>query len=134
MLIDFFDVPTSRKELKSVTTGKNEYSKEEYIEVPNKLPTLFRFAMSIGVNKLTVLRWTEEYEDFCNAYNSIKDLQKEFLTTNGLRGLYPPSSFIFVAKNVTDMTDEKKVDVTSKGESLGYVILPPEVPLNAPKK
>lgn len=126
-MIDFFDKPKNYERVKSTMTNEEKgYSKEETELVANDLPTLYRFAQSIGVDKLSLLRWVDEYPEFCNAYNAIKELQKEFLMDNGLKGLYPPSTFIFVAKNVTDMTDERKVDVTSAGEKLGYVVLPPE--------
>jgi hypothetical protein len=135
MMINFFDVPKNQLVVKKKTTfirkGENERTEEEFETIPNDLPTLYRFARSIGVSKTTVLKWIEDHEDFLDAYNSIKDIQKEFLSDNGLRGLYPPSSFIFVAKNVTDMTDQKQIDHTSKGNALGYVVLPPEQIPNA---
>lgn len=129
MMIDFFDIPKSErvlKKTKSVSKGEYSIDEEEFEDVPNDLPTLYRFAKSIGCSKTTVIEWTEQHPEFLNAYNAIKDIQKEFLMSNGLKGLYPPSSFIFVAKNVTDMTDQKNIDHTTQGKPLGYVVLPPE--------
>ena len=117
-IIEFFSGPKSERIVKSVITGKNDYEKTEYETVPLELPTLRKFARSIGVNKDTVIEWTKQHPEFSDAYNEIKELQKEFLVDNGLAGLYPPASFIFTAKNITDMRDQTQIDHTSKGEQI----------------
>jgi len=130
-IIDFFSGPKSERIVKSVTTGKNEYEKTEYVTVPCELPTLAKFARKIGVNKDTVIEWTKQHKEFSDAYNDIKDLQKEFLVDNGLAGLYPPASFIFTAKNITDMRDKSEIDHTSKGEQInGFNYVTPNDPNN----
>lgn len=118
--------------------GKVKKAGVKYKLVPNAMPTLFQFARRIGVAYSTVWRWAERgddpelerrlqahlegkevlpgeellkikgLKDFCNAYKDAKELQKEFLINLGLAGVSPPSSFIFVAKNVTDMRDERR--------------------------
>lgn len=104
----------------------------EYIYIPNDLPTLDKFARQIGVDGITLVRWaTDKYPDdypdkekagqikrpkFCSAYHEAKILQKEFLMDNGLRGMYNPSAFIFVATNLTNMrskTDPLPTDAKS---------------------
>lgn len=148
-LIDFFDVEAYKKETMEKTTeyfasGDVKKESEKFKLVPNKLPTLFRFSREIGVSKPTVLAWTKarigtrekdltnkkdtrllKYPEFLSAYNAIKDMQKEFLIELGLAGASPPASFIFVAKNVTDMRDKIEVPVDDKGNPVtGFVILP----------
>ena len=124
-IIEFFDIPTHTRELKSEinsTSGKNgqnEFNKKEWVDKPNKLPTFFRFAQSIGVAKSTVLDWADinnkdKYIGFYDAYNAAKEIQKEFLIDNGLAGRYPPASYIFTAKNITDMTDKQNIEHTGK--------------------
>lgn len=118
--------------------GKPKKASEKYKFVPNRMPTLFNFARKIDVAYSTVWRWAERGDDpelerrlqnhiegkevlpatefaklaslkeFCNAYKEAKEMQKEFLINLGLSGNTPPAAFIFVAKNVTDMKDEKK--------------------------
>jgi hypothetical protein len=113
-LIKFFAARKSKRVLKAHITGKNDYEKDEYETVPNELPTFAKFARKIGVNGDTIVEWAKKYKEFSAAYNVAKELQKEFLVDNGLAGLYPPASFIFTAKNVTDMRDKQEVEVTGK--------------------
>ena len=108
-IIAFFDIPLSERVLKSHTTGKNEYEKDEYIDKPNPVPFFSKFARVIGVHVDTLNEWCKVYPEFSEAYNTCKDIQKEFLIGNGLSGLYPPASFIFTAKNITDMRDSQEV-------------------------
>lgn len=150
-LIVFFSGPKNKQIIKSEKITKKANGTEEvfreYVWVPEDLPTLDKFARKIGVDRKTLQRWAEavypddfEIEEkrgklrrprFSRAYNTGKVLQSEFLTDNGLRGLYPPASFIFVAKNVTEMRDkvEAAVDHTTKGEQIkavaGFNYLPP---------
>ena len=76
----------------------------------NRLPTFANFAFLNSLTEATLLNWCKEYPEFFEAYNTCKQLQKDFLTANGLEGLYPPASFIFVAKNITDMRDKQEVE------------------------
>lgn len=114
-IIKFFNVEPHRKEITAEIkgygkAGNQNFEKTEYKLVANPLPTLAKFARSIGVNKDTVIEWTKVHEEFSDAYNAAKDLQKDFLVDNGLAGLYPPATFIFTAKNITDMRDKQEVE------------------------
>lgn len=116
--------------------------------VPNRLPTLFRFSRLIGVSYVTVNNWYKqgketieedgpdkgnlkhpELEAYSEAYDAAKEMQKEFLITLGLSGATPPTSYVFTAKNITDMRDRIENDLTSKGDKLGVVYLPQKAPL-----
>lgn len=98
--------------------GSIKKKTEKKQKVANKMPTLFNFSQTIGVNYRTVWRWAHEKDaktqelihlEFSHAYNAAKELQKDFLISLGLSGSAPPASFIFVAKNVTDMRDKTEV-------------------------
>jgi len=141
-LLTFFDVEPYFKDeaeqsIEFGAKGKVRKATVKYRLMPNKMPTLFRFAREIGVDYTTVYRWAERGDDpeletrlqrhiegkeilhpsefeklqglkeFCKAYNEAKQMQKEFLINVGLAGAAPPASFIFVAKNITDMRDER---------------------------
>jgi len=91
--------------------SKPPYEKipQEYGEklVPNPLPFFSDFAYKIGVDDETLANWCKKFPKFLGAYKRCKELQKQFLITNGLAGLYPTGSFCFTAKNITDMRDQQ---------------------------
>lgn len=148
-MIKYFSVDAYRKETMEKSTeyfkdGVKKKESEKFKLVPNKLPTFFNFARSIGVSTEAILRWKEarigrleksavdkkdnrlfKYPQFRGAYNDVKQLQKEFLMELGLAGASPPASFIFVAKNITDMRDKIEVPVDGEGNPVtGFIILP----------
>lgn len=132
-MIAFFSQEKSRRELieETITNGKyGENTTKKWKYIANDTPFFQAFARKIKVNYSTLFAWahdkkknddgknTDEFlhPEFSEAYNICKQLQYEFLVDNGLQGLYPPASFIFVAKNITNMKD--KSDMTlHKGES-----------------
>lgn len=136
MLIDFFDIepnehPVLGKELNE-ETGEMETvlgAKRE----PKPLPTITKFAKSIGVDRVTLLDWSKKkneagelvYPAFSHAYAHAKVLQKEFLIENGLLGLYNSQAFIFTAKNITDMQDVQKVEQDAPQEKVSYLFVVP---------
>lgn len=81
---------------------------------PCKLPTIEGFARIIGVHRDTINEWQRVHEDFNQALQQAKDMQKDILIQNGLIGAYEKTVMIFVAKNCTDMTDAK--EHTHKGD------------------
>lgn len=126
-LIAYFSVEKTQKQVIGRVTrynkdGQATSEEEKYKVVPNDMPTFAGFARSIGVSDQTLENWYNEMEDtesehpvrkypeFFAAYNTARQLQKEFLIDNALQGNSPPASFIFVAKNVTDMTDKQIIE------------------------
>lgn len=138
-IVDWFSVEKYKdivieRQTRELKSG-GESVTEKFKRVANDLPTLDGFARSIGVTHATMLNWANAWVDpeaehpkrkhpeFFEAYNVAKELQKDFLIQNGLQGHYPPASFIFVAKNITDMTDKqiietKDVDYKEKHDAL----------------
>ena len=84
--------------------------------VAKPYPKFSRFEMAEGLAVGLLSEWALEEDcelkrpSFRESYNTAKRLQKEFLTDGALKGLYPPASFIFIAKNVTDMRDVSEVE------------------------
>lgn len=123
-LIAFFSVVPYRKEVSEKTkeffaNGDVKKQSEKYRLVPSEMPTFMRFAKKIKVNQDTLHEWKRKHPEFSEAYNEAKEIQKQFLITIGLAGAAPPASFIFVAKNVTDMRDKQEVDTTKTFEVTG---------------
>jgi hypothetical protein len=123
-LVSFFSVDAYRKEVAETSqeffqNGTLKKKAEKYRFVPSEMPTFARFARKIKVNPDTLHEWKKHHPEFSEAYNEAKELQKQFLITIGLAGAAPPASFIFVAKNVTDMRDKQEVDTTKTFEVTG---------------
>lgn len=78
--------------------------------IAEDMPFIEAFARSIDVTHKTLLNWCDTYPEFLQAYKKAKEMQKEFLISNGLNGLYNPTFAIFTAKNITDMRDIKQVE------------------------
>lgn len=145
-IIEFFSVPAFQSVLKKEIIKSNGTVEREYIQMAADLPTLERFAWSIGVDDKTLQRWSErtvsktskklKYPEFCLAYNKAKQLQKEWLMSVGLKGLAPPASFIFTAKNITNMRDKQEIDHSTLGKpiSVGVVSYADAAKLLAEKK
>ena len=123
-LIKFFD----RKPCRTIEEHfyyKNGDEKVKEIEVANEIPFFSAFAREIKAHTDTLNEWTKKHKEFSVAYKQAKELQKEFLVQNGLRGLYNATAFIFTAKNITDMRDvvEQKHsgEVKHKIDGFNYV-------------
>ncbi len=111
-IIELFSRPPTKTRVKTIRTAKGAEITEE-VEVPEKLPTLIEFAHSIGVNKDTLYEWAKHHVAFSVALTRAREKAETFLVQNGLLGLYPPKSFIFVAQNYTGLRD--KVEHTGEG-------------------
>jgi len=103
-ILDYFNIPHT-VEKNEITTDKNG-EKVKTVEKANILPTFEKFAVKIGTTSQTLNDWCKKHEEFNIAYNQCKTLQKEMLNDLAMRGFYNPTYTIFVAKNITDMTDK----------------------------
>lgn len=145
MIEEFFDQPPSKQVIKKEIIKSNGTVEREYITVANRLPTLGKFSRHIGVNVDTLKEWAHaktktgkpKYPKFSVSYKKAMSIAQDFLVDNGLAGLSPPASFIFVSKNYTEMRDKQEVDHTTKGEKLPQVVgftyqepTPPDVNTN----
>lgn len=134
MLIDFFNAPRSEQVLKEEKIYPDGRIFRSYVTLANGLPTFNKFATKINVWPEVVWRWANEvfpndhkdeslrgeykHPEFHHAYIKAKELQRDFLVDNALAGLTPPSSFIFVATNITDMSNKASLDHTTQGQPL----------------
>lgn len=96
-IIEFFSIPP------------HNGSKNKHFLMPNTLPTLLRFSMKIGVSKKNLLEWADRHDEFRVALDTAKELYKEFLSANGLLGLYNANFAKFIAINTTDMKEKVEV-------------------------
>ena len=108
-IIEFFSIPHF-KTIMIITTGKNDFHKEEPKEVANPLPFLSGFARKIDVSVQTLHDWTKAHKEFLEAFTRAKGLQAEMLHCNTLKGLYNAQYGQFAAKNITEWRDKVEID------------------------
>lgn len=115
-LIDFFSVQPFRTK-KVITTGKNDYYKEEEVEIANPLPHLVTFARKIGVSYYTIWNWGKIHPEFSDALKEVEKMNERMLMDNALKGLYNSTFSIFTAKNKFGWRDEQYI----KGEGFNQI-------------
>jgi len=138
-IIEYFSLePSYEREV--MHTNKKGETWSSYEDKPNRLPTLFRFAMLNHISQDAMEDWAKEenkdkYPGFIGSYKAAKQLQKEFLIDNALSGLYNPTFSIFTAKNITDMRDQMPMLTPDGANVIGGFILvkPPETKEDAKK-
>lgn len=120
-IIDFFDIEPSYKK-KIITTGKNDYYKEEEIEVANPIPHITDFAKKIGVNSSSIYAWAKKHEEFSNALKEVKLKREKIIESNALKGLYNASFAIFNAKNTLGWRDEQHIKHDGMNQIFNVII------------
>ena len=74
-------------------------------------PFIAGFCATYQVDRSTLLRWSDQHEEFHIAYNEAKCLQEQWLITAGLTGAANSSFAIFTAKNVLGWRDRQDLEV-----------------------
>ena len=84
--------------------------------LPQRFPWFEGFARKIGVHRNTLKNWCAEHPEFAEAYDTAKDLQREFIVDVALSGAAPPSFAIFTMKNVCGWRDERDLKLKKAKE------------------
>ena len=84
-----------------------------YHESPGKTPYFIDFARQIGVHRDTMNEWTRVHPEFGKTWKECKELQRNFLTENALRGNFNPTAYRFAAINYTNMSDKVEIESTN---------------------
>ena len=112
-IVKYFDVApismTIKRELNKDGTIKSEVE----IPVANTMPTLQRFAHTIGVHVDTMIEWCRVYPKFSEAYARAKQLQEDIWMTNSLLGLYNAQFAQFYGKNCLGYKDKVETESTN---------------------
>jgi len=127
-IIEFFSKPPFFEREIEYRNKDGDVYKTEFKREANSLPFISAFARKIGVCRDTINEWTKKHKEFSDSLKKAKELQKEFLITNGLLGLYQPTFAIFTAKNITDMRDQKQVAIEGEiKHPYGVIEVPPAI-------
>lgn len=83
-------------------------------EVACPPPTLYGFAASIGVNKDTILEWSDKHTQFSGALQMAKGLQADFIVSNAMTNRAPASFAKFMMANNFNWSENQKVEHNGK--------------------
>ena len=72
-------------------------------------PTVEKLAMVLGVGVRTLYDWGAEYIEFSHTLETLRDLQRHMLLTNGLSGKYNSRFAIFLFKASHKMRENEPV-------------------------
>jgi hypothetical protein len=102
LLLDFFSIdPSIDIDINHYKNG--EISFTDVKQKANRLPTLHKFAESIGVLRTeTLTEWCKIHPDFSDAYTRAKELQQYFIAENALNGSYNPQFAQFLLHNTSN--------------------------------
>lgn len=114
-LIDYFSIEPLKivAEQKIIGTEGGKYVSRR---LPQRFPWFEGFARKIGVHRNTLKNWCAEHPEFVEAYDTAKDLQREFIVDVALSGAAPPSFAIFTMKNVCGWRDERDLKLKKAKE------------------
>lgn len=114
-LIDYFSIEPLEiiREQEITDTEGGKYISRR---LPQRFPWFEGFARKIGVHRNTLKNWCAEHPEFAEAYETAKDLQREFLVDIGLSGTTSASFAIFTMKNVCGWRDERDLKLRKAKE------------------
>lgn len=114
-LIDYFSIEPLEiiREQEITDTDGGKYISRR---LPQRFPWFEGFARKIGVHRNTLKNWCAEHPEFAEAYDTAKDLQREFIVDVALSGAAPPSFAIFTMKNVCGWRDERDLKLKKAKE------------------
>lgn len=114
-LIDYFSIEPLEiiREQEITDTEGGKYISRR---LPQRFPWFEGFARKIGVHRNTLKNWCNEHPEFAEAYETAKDLQREFLVDIGLSGATSASFAIFTMKNVCGWRDERDLKLKKAKE------------------
>lgn len=114
-LIDYFSIEPLEiiREQEITDTEGGKYISRR---LPQRFPWFEGFARKIGVHRNTLKNWCAEHPEFAEAYETAKDLQREFIVDVALSGAAPPSFAIFTMKNVCGWRDERDLKLKKAKE------------------
>jgi len=123
-LIKFFDIQPYKEVIEADGKGG-----ERTRMLPNKFPTLARFACNCGVTRETLHDWATaknadgelKHPSFSYAYKRAKEYQESLLVEGTMNGAYNAPFAIFSAKNILGWKDKHEQEVT--GANSGPLVI-----------
>ena len=109
-LIEYFDRPATREQVKEVYYPSGEVKIREVMDVAEDMPTFSGFAKSIKVYRQTLYDWAEEHPDFAVAMETARTMQEDIWLINAMSGRYNAQFAQFFGKNCLGYKDKTEVE------------------------
>lgn len=107
-LLEYFSKPPNRVEYVKHYDSYGNLKREEPVLMGADYPTLEGFAASLSVTVRTLENWCESHEEFREAYERAKEIQKNTLIVNSLGGQYNGNFAKFIAMNEFGMSEKSE--------------------------
>ena len=105
------------REVQDVFIDKNGNERINTRLVANDPPFITAFSRSIDVPTATLYEWGKVHPEFSSALIRARELQTEFIATNGMNGLFNPQFTKFAAVNMTDWRDKQETMIQGDKEN-----------------
>ena len=105
-LLEYFSKPPNRVEYVKHYDSYGNIKREDPVLMGADYPTLEGFAASLSVTVRTLENWCAAHEEFAEAYERAKELQKNLLVVNSLGGQYNGNFAKFIAMNEFGMSEK----------------------------
>lgn len=73
----------------------------------NQLPTIEELAITLGTGTRTLYDWQEDYPDFSQTMDALRDAQRYLLIKNGLNSTYSTQFSMFLLRAIHGLNDRK---------------------------
>ena len=107
-LLEYFGKPPNRVEYVKHYDSYGNLKREDPVLMGADYPTLEGFAASLSVTVRTLENWCAAHEEFAEAYERAKELQKNLLVVNSLGGQYNGNFAKFIAMNEFGMSEKSE--------------------------
>lgn len=113
-MLEFFQSWPEFREVERtiVQNGRVTKIKEKVVNYP---PTLNKYAIKLGISRITLKRWAEQNEEFCITYNACKTIQEEWLCDRATVGEYHAGFTQLMLTNHTDIKDKVTHEIPEGG-------------------
>lgn len=99
-MLDYFSVPPYEEK---IIERFDKFGNKQSIvaEVATDCPNFSGFCAKIGIGRRTLYEWTSKHAEFSRTYEKCKELQINWIITNGNKGLIEKTFGLFMAKYAT---------------------------------
>lgn len=114
-MLEFFQSWPEYREVEKtvIANGRVTKIKEKVVNYP---PTLNKYAIKLGIDRKTLLNWSEAHPEFLPTYKACKTIQEEWLSDRATTGEYHAGFTKLMLTNHTDIKEKVIHDITDEAK------------------